>query len=149
VAPAGSPVLSFEGVSVSYGRVRALDGLDLQVGEGEIVALVGANGAGKTTSLRAVSGLVPLRSGTIRLLGRDLAGSSPAARARLGLAQCPEGGEAFRRTTVLENLELGAGAGARPSPAAPERVFALFPRLRERQGQAAGSLSGGEQQMLA
>lgn len=149
VSPAGSPVLSFEGVSVSYGRVRALDGLDLQVGEGEIVALVGANGAGKTTALRAVSGLVPLRSGTIRLLGRDLAGSSPAARVRLGLAHCPEGREVFPRMTVLENLELGAGAGSRPSPAALERVFALFPRLRERQGQAAGSLSGGEQQMLA
>ncbi len=146
---ADEPVLTFEGVSVAYGRVRALDGLDLSVGRGEIVALVGANGAGKTTALRAVSGLVPLRGGTIRLLGRDLAGSSPAARVRSGLAHCPEGREVFPRMSVLENLELGAGAGASPSPAVLARVYELFPRLRERQGQAAGSLSGGEQQMLA
>src|SRR5690606_16205032 len=97
---ADEPVLTFEGVSVAYGRVRALDGLDLSVGRGEIVALVGANGAGKTTALRAVSGLVPLRGGTIRLLGRDLAGSSPAARVRSGLAHCPEGREVFPRMSV-------------------------------------------------
>ena len=148
-AGAADAVLSFEGVSVSYGRVRALDGLDLTVGRGEIVALVGANGAGKTTALRAVSGLVPLRSGTIRLLGRDLAGVSPSARVRLGLAHCPEGREVFPRMTVLENLELGAGPSARPDRQALERVYELFPRLRERRGQSAGSLSGGEQQMLA
>ena len=142
-------VLSFEGVSVSYGRVRALDGLDLTVRRGEIVALVGANGAGKTTALRAVSGLVPLRTGTIRLLGRDLAGVSPSRRVRLGLAHCPEGREVFPRMTVLENLELGAGVGARPRQETLARVYDLFPRLQERRHQSAGSLSGGEQQMLA
>ncbi len=145
----GDDVLTFDGVSVSYGRVRALDGLDLRVGRGEIVALVGANGAGKTTALRAVSGLVPLRGGSIRLLGRDLAAMSPAARVKDGLAHCPEGREIFPRMSVLENLELGAGSGARVNPALLERVYALFPRLRERSGQQAGSLSGGEQQMLA
>ncbi len=142
-------VLAFEGASVSYGRVRALDGLGLTVNRGEIVALVGANGAGKTTALRAVSGLVPLRAGKIRLLGRDLGGVSPSGRVRLGLAHCPEGREVFPRMNVLENLELGAGAGKRPSPKALKHVYGLFPRLEERRDQMAGSLSGGEQQMLA
>ncbi len=142
-------VLAFEGVQVAYGRVRALDGLNLRVRRGEIVALVGANGAGKTTALRAVSGLVPLKGGSIRLLGRDLGGTSPAQRVKAGLAHCPEGREIFPRMSVLENLELGAGSGARVDPAVQERVFALFPRLRERAHQQAGSLSGGEQQMLA
>src|SRR5690606_1440259 len=109
----GDDVLAFEGVQVSYGRVRALDGLNLRVRRGEIVALLGANGAGKTTALRAVSGLVPLKSGSIRLLGRDLAGTSPAQRVKAGLAHCPEGREIFPRMSVLENLELGAGSGTR------------------------------------
>ncbi len=163
-------VLRFDDVSVSYGRVAALDGLSLTVGEGEIVALVGANGAGKTTALRAVSGLVPLRTGSIALLGRPLAGMSPAARVRAGLAHCPEGREVFPRMSVLENLEMGALGGgvaaggvvrgeattvASEPPGlgtlagALEHVYELFPRLRERSHQAAGSLSGGEQQMLA
>lgn len=139
--------LRFDGVGVSYGRVRALNGFDLRVGHGELVALVGANGAGKTTALRAVSGMLPLAAGRIELLGRDVAGASPAQRVRAGLAHCPEGREVFPRMTVLENLELGAMG--QPDEPQLEHVYSLFPRLRERQHQMAGSLSGGEQQMLA
>ena len=143
----GEDALRFENVSVSYGRVRALTAFDLRVGRGELVALVGANGAGKTTALRAVSGLVPLGSGRIELLGKDVTGSSPAQRVRAGLAHCPEGREVFPRMTVLENLELGAIGEPRTQDL--EHVYGLFPRLRERKNQVAGSLSGGEQQMLA
>ena len=141
-------VLRFEGVSVSYGRVRALQDVDLRVGRGEIVALVGANGAGKTTALRAVSGLLALGSGRIELLGRPVAGLGPAARVRLGLAHCPEGREIFPRMSVRENLEMGVPVGP-VDETVLEHVYELFPRLRERTWQSAGSLSGGEQQMLA
>ncbi len=141
-------VLAFDGVSVDYGRVRALDALTLTVGRGEIVALVGSNGAGKTTALRAVSGLVTLAEGSIRLLGSDLRGHSPATRVRLGMAHCPEGREIFPSMSVTENLELGAAASGFDEGMLT-RVYQLFPRLRERCSQAAGSLSGGEQQMLA
>ncbi len=149
VPDASDEVLAFDAVSVTYGRVRALENFDLRLNRGEIVALVGANGAGKTTALRAVSGLVPLASGSIRLLGRDLAGISPARRVRSGLAHCPEGREVFPRMSVLENLDLGAGARGGAGGNVLDHVYELFPRLRERQGQLAGSLSGGEQQMLA
>ncbi len=149
VPDASNEVLAFDAVSVNYGRVRALEDFDLRLNRGEIVALVGANGAGKTTALRAVSGLVSLAGGSIRLLGRDLAGIGPAQRVRSGLAHCPEGREIFPRMSVLENLDLGAGARGASSAKALDHVYELFPRLRERQGQLAGSLSGGEQQMLA
>lgn len=152
-------VLVLEGVSVDYGPVRALRNLDLQVGKGEIVALVGANGAGKSTALRAVSGLVPVAEGRIQLLGRDLVGRSPSARVRGGLAHCPEGREIFPQMTVLENLELGVTVSGtrlnrsnKPADMPTTRlayVYNLFPRLQERTHQTAGSLSGGEQQMLA
>src|SRR5690606_13701727 len=132
----------------SYGRVLALDGVDLNVAAGEIVALVGANGAGKTTALRAVSGLLPLGSGRVELFGRPVTGLSPAARVRLGMAHCPEGREVFPRMSVHENLEMGVPNGP-VDEAVLEHVYQLFPRLRERSAQAAGSLSGGEQQMLA
>jgi len=146
----GSPddVLAFGGISVSYGRVRALEGVDLRLARGEMVAIVGANGAGKTTALRAVSGLVPVLAGTVTLLSRDVTGLNPAARVRLGMAHCPEGREVFPRMSVRENLEMGAAAGALDDVVL-EHVYELFPRLRERSGQLAGSLSGGEQQMLA
>ncbi len=143
-------VLDVSELDVRYDRVRALRGTSLTVRRGEIVALVGANGAGKTTLLRAVSGLVPVTGGRIELLGRNLAGVSPVARVRGGLAHCPEGREIFPRMTVLENLLLGA-ADREPDASASEleHVFRLFPRLEERTSQFAGSLSGGEQQMLA
>src|SRR5690606_25530572 len=111
VADASDDVLRMADVSVSYGRVRALDGVDLSVAAGEIVALVGANGAGKTTALRAVSGLLPLGSGRVELSGRPVAGLSPAARVRLGMAHCPEGREVFPRMSVHENLEMGVPNG--------------------------------------
>jgi branched-chain amino acid transport system ATP-binding protein len=125
--------------------------VSLRVGEGEIVALIGPNGAGKTTTLRAISGLLPVAGGQIRFAGRRIAGTRPHRIVALGLSQVPEGRRLFAGLTVRENLELG-GYLARRSGGAPERlaeVFQLFPRLAERQQQHAGSLSGGEQQMLA
>jgi ABC-type branched-subunit amino acid transport system ATPase component/ABC-type branched-subunit amino acid transport system permease subunit len=145
--PERQEALALEQVSVKYGPLTALDQVSFRLDRGEIVALVGANGAGKTSALRAVSGLLPVAGGQVRLLGEELDGRSPVERVRKGLAHCPEGREIFPRMTVLENLELGAPAGRRDS-ALPE-VFELFPRLRERAHQIAGSLSGGEQQMLA
>ncbi len=143
-------VLAVRELEVRYSRVRALERASLTVRRGEIVALVGANGAGKTTMLRAVSGLVGVAGGSISLLGRDLAGVGPVARVRLGLAHCPEGREVFPRMSVIENLRLGAVAtGPDTAGVELEHVFDIFPRLRERTTQAAGSLSGGEQQMLA
>ncbi len=144
------PELVLEGVSVYYGRVPALQGISLRVGPGELVALLGANGAGKTTTLRAISGLLRPRSGSIRFGERDLGRLSPAAVVRAGIAHCPEGRQLFPEMTVLENLEMGAFTRDDPEIAADlDRVYALFPRLRERRHQRAGSLSGGEQQMLA
>ncbi|HZJ09204.1 MAG TPA: ATP-binding cassette domain-containing protein [Trueperaceae bacterium] len=147
-ADAAADVLVLNGVGVSYGRVRALGGVDLNVREGEIVALVGANGAGKTTALRAVSGLLPVDKGDIALFGRSVSGLSSAARVRLGMAHCPEGREIFPRMSVRENLEMGVPDGP-VDESVLDHVYQLFPRLRERSGQSAGSLSGGEQQMLA
>jgi branched-chain amino acid transport system ATP-binding protein len=145
VADDAATILGFEGVSVSFGPIRALAGVNLDVREGELVSLIGSNGAGKTTSLRAISGLVPLAGGRITFSGRDLDRISPHRRVRAGLAHCPEGREVFPRMTVLENLELGCPDGQ----ADVEWAYDLFPRLRERSSQLAGSLSGGEQQMLA
>lgn len=148
-AGASESVLEMRDVSVKYGHVRALDKLNLRVGRGEIVALVGSNGAGKTSSLRAVSGLLPLAGGSVQLFGHDAARTGPVGRVRSGLAHCPEGREIFPRMTVLENLELGASASGGPPPGTLDHIYELFPRLQERSGQLAGSLSGGEQQMLA
>ncbi len=138
-------------IDVFYGDVQVLYGLGLDVREGEIVALLGSNGAGKTTTLRAIAGLRPPRSGEIRYRGEPLSQVPPAARAALGIALVPEGRELWPLLTVEENLRLGAYCpAARPRAAANlERVYALFPRLRERRRQRAGSLSGGEQQMCA
>jgi len=149
VAP--EPLLRIDAIDVFYGDVQVLHGLSLDVGEGEIVTLLGSNGAGKTTTLRAVSGLRRLRAGDIRFRGRSLVGVPAAARATLGIALVPEGRELWPQLTVRENLELGAYC-ARVRPRAErnvERIFAMFPRLHERSGQLAGSLSGGEQQMCA
>ena len=150
-APSGVPVLELRDVDVSYGRVQALRGVSLTVGEGEIVALIGSNGAGKTTTLRTISGLVRPSTGEVLLRGQPIQGMGAEAIARLGVGHAPEGRRLFSRMTVRENLDMGAysrkdRAGIRDDF---ERVFALFPRVKERSSQLAGSLSGGEQQMVA
>ena len=148
----GIPVLELEGVHAYYGRVHALDGVSLQVHPGEIVALLGANGAGKSTTLRAVSGLVRVAAGSIRLQGRPIANLPPDAIVRLGVAHAPEGRRIFSTLTVEENLVLGAFLRLRDRAEVQESfafVYNLFPRLKERRSQLAGTLSGGEQQMLA
>ena len=144
-------LLQITGLEVRYGGIRAVKGIDLEVGEGEVVCLIGANGAGKSTSLRALTGLVPVASGTIRYAGRDITGMPLHRRARLGMALVPEGRGVFPRLTVAENLSMGAYARTDGAGVAQdlERVYGLFPRLQERAGQGAGTLSGGEQQMLA
>jgi branched-chain amino acid transport system ATP-binding protein len=144
-------LLKVQGLSVSYGAVRALDGLSLAVSRGEVVCLIGANGAGKTTCLRALSGLVQPSRGQIEFDGQDLARLSAHRRPGLGLVHCPEGRGVVPDMTVLENLELGAWVRSDKAGVAKdlERVRALFPRLADRGRQKAGTLSGGEQQMLA
>ncbi len=144
-------LLDVRSLEVRYGGIVALRGIDLRVDEGEIVALLGANGAGKTTTLRAISGLLPIRSGEVLFDGESLRRRAPDAIARLGLGHVPEGRRIFTRMTVRENLDLGGFAIASRSEAAAriDEVLAIFPRLRERIGQRAGTLSGGEQQMLA
>lgn len=150
-ASANEPLLEIRQLSVSYGPVPAVKRLDLTVREGEIVALIGANGAGKTTTLRCISGIVKPKAGQIRYAGREIAGLEPHRIVRAGIAHVPEGRGVFAELTVLENLEMGAytrsdRAGIRSDR---EAMFRLFPRLAERQRQPAGTLSGGEQQMLA
>jgi branched-chain amino acid transport system ATP-binding protein len=146
-----APLLEIQDLVVAYGAVQALRGVSLVVGTGEIVTLIGANGAGKTTLLRTISGLLVPRQGSIRLAGVDLTRVAAHRIVGLGVSQVPEGRIVFANLTVRDNLELGAylrrdRAGIR---ADLERVFTLFPRLRERERQRAGTLSGGEQQMLA
>jgi branched-chain amino acid transport system ATP-binding protein len=145
------PLLAIENLTVRYGAIHALHGISITVEPGEIVTLIGANGAGKSTTLRAVSGLCKAASGRIVFDGRDLAGLPPHRILRLGLAQVPEGRGIFPNLTVDENLDLGAFARKDKAEVRVdrERVFALFPRLGERLYQRAGTLSGGEQQMLA
>ena len=144
-------LLTIENLSVHYGAIRALHGVSISVEPGEIVTLIGANGAGKSTTLRAVSGLVKPSGGTITFDGKNLAGWAPHKILRLGLAQVPEGRGIFPNLPVDENLDLGAFARTdrKNIGGDRERVFALFPRLKERLDQRAGTLSGGEQQMLA
>jgi len=142
-------LLAVEGLDVSYGKAKAVDGVDFTVRENECVSIVGLNGAGKTTLFNAISGLVPYR-GTIRFDGRDLRSLSAAAIARAGVVHCPETRELFADMTVRENLDLGGGHLVKAERARQLAwVFDLFPILDERQGQAARTLSGGEQQMLA
>jgi len=144
-------LLEVENLDAHYGRIRALDGVSLHVHEGEIVTLIGANGAGKTTTLRAISGLIRPTRGAIRFAGDDLLKCSPDAIVRRGVGHSPEGRRVFARMTVRENLDLGAYARNAAAEIAEdfERVLEIFPRLRERLQQKAGTLSGGEQQMLA
>ena len=144
------PLLEARGVDVAYGPAIAVRGLTLHVGEGEIVALLGANGAGKTSTLRGLSGVVRPAAGRITFAGRRMEGASPARMVKAGLAHVPEGRRIFPELSVDDNLDLGAWHVAGPD-ALPARdlVFELFPRLAQRRTQRGGSLSGGEQQMLA
>ena len=144
------PVLELDDVAVSYGKRRALDGLSLSVAPGEIVTLLGANGAGKSTTLRAVSGLVRTARGRIRFEGRDITEVAADAIVAAGVSHVPEGREIFPEFSVRENLLVGGHTVERSRLAERlESVFRLFPVLRDRQAQTAGTLSGGEQQMLA
>jgi branched-chain amino acid transport system ATP-binding protein len=144
-------LLEVEEIHVFYDKIEALKGVSLAVEEKEIVTLVGGNGAGKSTTLRAISGLLHPRRGEIRFAGRPLAGLGAHQIAGQGLAQVPEGRRIFGRLTVAENLAMGAFTRRRRAAVAADReeVLSLFPRLRERLRQVAGTLSGGEQQMLA
>ena len=144
------PVLELDDVAVSYGKRRALDGVSLSVAPGEIVTLLGANGAGKSTTLRAVSGLVRAARGRIRFEGRDITEVAADAIVAAGVSHVPEGREIFPEFSVRENLLVGGHTVERSRLAERlESVFRLFPVLRDRQAQTAGTLSGGEQQMLA
>jgi branched-chain amino acid transport system ATP-binding protein len=150
-ANGGTPVLEVEDIHTFYGSIEALKGISITVNEGEIVTLIGSNGAGKSTTLRSISGIVPPKSGKIVFRGKDITGMPGHEVAALGIAQSPEGRRIFPRMTVLENLEMGAfirrdAAGIREDI---DRVYTLFPRLKEREKQKGGTMSGGEQQMLA
>ncbi len=144
-------MLKVEDLHARYGTIHALRGVNLEVKEGHIVCLIGANGAGKSSTLMAISGILRAESGRIIFRGEDLAGSPPHAIVRRGISQVPEGRRIFPKLTVLENLEMGAYARTDPEayPQDLERVFSLFPILGERRPQRGGTLSGGEQQMLA
>jgi branched-chain amino acid transport system ATP-binding protein len=143
-------LLEVRGLEVRYGGIRAVKGIDLEVGTGEMVCLIGANGAGKSSTLRAISGLVPTASGAVRFGGGDLAGVPAFRRARAGLVMVPEGRGVFAQLTAEENLAMGAYSRTdREVESDRDHVFNLFPWLKERSRQTAGTLSGGEQQMLA
>jgi branched-chain amino acid transport system ATP-binding protein len=145
-----SPLLSVRGVKAYYGHIAALRGIDVDVGDGEMVALIGANGAGKSTLMMTIFGNPRARAGSITFAGRDITRLPTHEIARLRIAQAPEGRRIFHRMTVIENLQMGATvADSAHFKADIERVFALFPRLAERLRQRGGTLSGGEQQMLA
>ncbi|CAO3436402.1 ABC transporter ATP-binding protein [Azospirillum doebereinerae] len=144
-------MLTIDNLKVSYGSVEALKGISLDVAEGEVVTLIGGNGAGKSTLIRAVAGLVRQKSGAITFEGRSIAGLRPHDAVRIGIGHSPEGRLVFGDQTVRDNLVLGAFARDDAATVGEdiETAFRMFPRLRERQGQMAGTLSGGEQQMLA
>jgi branched-chain amino acid transport system ATP-binding protein len=145
-----TPVLEVEDIHTYYGAIEALKGISIKVMEGEVVTLIGSNGAGKSTTLRSISGLNQPRTGRILFRGKEINELAAHQVAELGIAQSPEGRRVFSRMTVLENLEMGAftrnDAGVKDDL---DRVYELFPRLKERERQKAGTMSGGEQQMLA
>jgi len=144
-------VIDLSNVSASYGAVPAIAGVTIRVGQGEAVGLLGANGAGKSTTLRAISGLVKLTGGWIKFMGQDLASLPPYKIAELGIAHVPEGRQVFPEMTVNENLEVGSYTSRAKADRKEslELVYSIFPRLAERRTQLAGTMSGGEQQMLA
>ncbi len=143
------PMLDVRDLHSYYGHIHALKGISFMVDQGEIVTLIGSNGAGKSTTLKTISGLLQPRQGSIDLAGTRISGMPAHRVAGMGLAQSPEGRRIFPRMTVQENLEMGAFARGKPDPSDMARVFDLFPRLKERTTQKAGTMSGGEQQMLA
>jgi len=145
------PMLELENIHTYYGNIHALKGISLTVDKGEIVTLIGANGAGKSTTLRTITGLLRPRNGTVKLEGEDLEKYKAHDIVYKGIAMVPEGRGIFARLTVTENLDMGAySRTSKPEyDQDVERIFALFPRLKERRNQVAGTLSGGEQQMLA
>ena len=146
----GEVILEMRGVHTYYGKIHALQGIDVEVREGEIVTLIGSNGAGKTTTLKTISGLLHPRTGSVSFHGKDISKTAPHQLVQEGIAQAPEGRRIFSRLTVLENLQMGGYTRTRTEVADNiEHVFGLFPRLRERATQKGGTLSGGEQQMLA
>ena len=142
-------MLKVEDIQVYYGAIHAIKGVSFHVDPGEIVALIGANGAGKSTILKTVSGLMHPKSGKITFLDKDITHTEGHKLVKNGLAHVPEGRRIFLQMSVQENLEMGAFTQKRVDPAELEKVFTLFPRLAERRKQVAGTLSGGEQQMLA
>ncbi|MGM4924762.1 ABC transporter ATP-binding protein [Tardiphaga sp. 804_B3_N1_9] len=144
-------MLEIRDMVCAYGQISALKGISLSVKAGQLVALIGANGAGKSTTLRAISGLVPSRSGSLHFDGEDITGIGAQRVLSKGIAHCPEGRRVFPHMTVAENLDMGAYLRSDMSEVAVDRdrIYGEFPRLAERRKQAAGTLSGGEQQMLA
>ena len=148
----GELILELEDVHTYYGSIEALKGITIDVRQGEIVTLIGANGAGKSTTLRSINGLNRPRRGTIRFQGQEITNRPAHEIVKLGIAQSPEGRRLFPRMSVLENLQMGAfqrARGDKDMQSDLERVYTLFPRLAERKSQHAGTLSGGEQQMVA
>jgi branched-chain amino acid transport system ATP-binding protein len=143
-------LLEVSGLKVAYGGIQAVKGVSFQVRQGELVSLIGANGAGKTTTLKAVTGTQPVADGDIRFMGRSIRGQGAWDLVRQGLVMVPEGRGVFSRMTIVENLLMGAYVRDDGEiPADVDKVFAIFPRLKERATQLAGTMSGGEQQMLA
>jgi branched-chain amino acid transport system ATP-binding protein len=142
-------LLEVDDIHTFYGNIEALKGISLTVDEGEIVTLIGSNGAGKSTTLRSISGMTPPRQGTIRFNGEEISGVPPQNIVQRGISQSPEGRHVFPRMTVRENLDMGAYLRRDDYSEDMERVFELFPRLKERERQKGGTMSGGEQQMLA
>jgi branched-chain amino acid transport system ATP-binding protein len=143
------PLLEVDDIHTYYGNIEALKGISLTVEEGEIVTLIGSNGAGKSTTLRSISGVTPPREGAIRFDGEDISTVPPQNIVQRGISQSPEGRHIFPRMTVRENLDMGAYLRRDNYSEDMERVFELFPRLKERERQKGGTMSGGEQQMLA
>ena len=145
------PILELKDVHTFYGSIEALKGISIEVHDGEIVTLIGANGAGKSTTLRSINGLNHPREGTIQFKGKDITNESPHSVVKMGISQSPEGRRLFPRMSVIENLEMGAFQrnDRKEIRAGIDRVFELFPRLAELKNQKAGTMSGGEQQMCA
>ncbi len=144
-------LLKVAGLKVAYGGIQAVKGVDFEVREGELVSLIGSNGAGKTTTMKAITGILPINDGDIQYMGHSIRGQGPWDLVKQGLAMVPEGRGVFARMTILENLQMGAyiRTGKADVLTDIDKVFGIFPRLKERRDQLAGTLSGGEQQMLA
>jgi len=144
-------LLKIKGLKVAYGGIQAVKGVDFEVREGELVSLIGSNGAGKTTTMKAITGSLPINDGDIEYMGKSIRGQGPWDLVKQGLAMVPEGRGIFTRMTILENLQMGAYIRTDKAEIQMDidKVFGIFPRLKERKDQLAGTLSGGEQQMLA